>query len=154
MKIVASFLRRLLTFRYKVEIKGLEHLDEKHSHLIMPSHVALVDPIVVFAFLRKQLPLCPIMTQKYYSNILLKPFFKMMGAVPVAEFEKDQGTGDDAKVMMEKVSEALQQGKNMLLYPQGELARQGYQSIIGKKTAFYACQHAPKETKLITVNIR
>ena len=154
MKILARLFKRILSFRYKVEIKGLEHLDEKRSHLIMPAHIALVDPILVFAFLREKIRLHPVMTKKYYSNVFLKPFFKILDAVPVEEFEKDQGSGDDAKVMMEKVSEALQQGKNMLLYPQGELARQGYQSIIGKKTAFYACQHAPKETKLITVNIR
>ena len=120
----------------------------------MPSHIALVDPILVFAFLRKEFSLHPVMTNKYYNTFILKPFFKMMEAVPVEEFDKDQGSEDDAKRMMEHVSETLHQGKNILLYPQGALARQGYQSIIGKKSAFSACQHAPEGTKLITVNIR
>ena len=65
-----------------------------------------------------------------------------------------QGTGEDAKQMMQQVSVALVGKKNVLLYPQGELCRQGYQSIIGKKTAFYAVQNAPKNTKLITITIR
>ena len=56
--------------------------------------------------------------------------------------------------MMQQVSDALAQKKNVLLYPQGELCRQGYQSIIGKKSAFYAVQHAPKDTKFIMITIR
>lgn len=55
---------------------------------------------------------------------------------------------------MQTISDALARGENVLLYPQGGLAKQGYQSIIGKKSAFYACQHAPTTTKLLVVNIR
>lgn len=55
---------------------------------------------------------------------------------------------------MQQVSNALTRGENVLLYPQGELAKQGYQSIIGKKTAFFACQNAPKSTTFLMVNIR
>ena len=70
------------------------------------------------------------------------------------EFDKDQGTAKDAEKMMDEVSAALAHGKSVLLYPQGGLAKQGYQSIIGKKSAFYAVQHAPKEVQLLTITIR
>jgi long-chain-fatty-acid--[acyl-carrier-protein] ligase len=56
--------------------------------------------------------------------------------------------------MMQQLSVALARKEHVLLYPQGELAKQGYQSIIGKKSAFYAVQHAPKGTKYIMVTIR
>jgi 1-acyl-sn-glycerol-3-phosphate acyltransferase len=154
MKLIARFLRRLLKFRYKVEIEGLDLLDQENTYLVMPSHIALVDPILMYAFLRQKLRLHPVATRRFYNNIFLKPFFKLMGAVPVDQFEKDQGSSEDAEKMMKQVSSALQHGQHILLYPQGELAKQGYQSIIGKKTAFYACQHAPKDTKFIMVNIR
>ncbi|MDR0369807.1 MAG: hypothetical protein LBH96_04830 [Candidatus Peribacteria bacterium] len=55
---------------------------------------------------------------------------------------------------MKTITEHLQQGENVLLYPQGTLAKQGYQSIIGKKSAFYACQAAPKDTKILAVSLR
>jgi 1-acyl-sn-glycerol-3-phosphate acyltransferase len=120
----------------------------------MPAHVALVDPLLVYTSLRKKIPLHPVATRKYYDSVFFKPFFTWMGAIPVDEFEKDKGSTEDAGKMMQQVSDALAKGENVLLYPQGGLAKQGYQSIIGKKTAFYACQHAPKTTKLVIVNIR
>jgi 1-acyl-sn-glycerol-3-phosphate acyltransferase len=154
MHIIARFLRRLLTFRYTVTVEGLELLDKKHTYLVMPSHVALVDPLIMYAFLRKKIPLHPVATRKFYDNVFLKPRFKWMGTIPVDEFEKDKGSSEDAGKMMQQLSDALGRGENVLLYPQGGLAKQGYQSIIGKKSAFYACQHAPKATKLLVVNIR
>jgi 1-acyl-sn-glycerol-3-phosphate acyltransferase len=154
MQIIAKFLRWLLTFRYTVEIKGQELLDKKNTYLVMPSHIALVDPLLLYSFLRKKIPLHPVVTKMFYNNLFLKPFFKWLGAVPVDEFDKDKGSTEDAAMMMQHVSDALTKGENVLLYPQGELAKQGYQSIIGKKTAFYAYQHAPKGTKYLMVNIR
>jgi 1-acyl-sn-glycerol-3-phosphate acyltransferase len=56
----------------------------------MPSHVALVDPLLVYAFLRKKIPLHPVSTRKFYDNMFWKPFFKRIGAIPVDEFEKDK----------------------------------------------------------------
>jgi 1-acyl-sn-glycerol-3-phosphate acyltransferase len=116
--------------------------------------VALVDPLLIYAFLRKKLWLHPVATKSFYNNPLLKPLFKLVKAIPVEVFDHDQGTEADAEKMMQQLSEALERGEHVLLYPQGELARQGYQSIIGKKAAFYAAQHAPKGTKCITVTIR
>jgi 1-acyl-sn-glycerol-3-phosphate acyltransferase len=90
MQIIARFLRRLLTFRYHITIEGKELLEKEHTYLVMPSHVALVDPLIVYAFLRKKIPLHPVTTRKFYDNFFLKPFFKRMGAVPVEEFDKDK----------------------------------------------------------------
>ncbi|MDR2415445.1 MAG: hypothetical protein LBD75_02280 [Candidatus Peribacteria bacterium] len=90
MQLITRFLRRLLSFRYHLKIEGLELLDPKHTYLVMPSHVALVDPLLVYAFLRKKIPLHPVSTRKFYDNMFWKPFFKRIGAIPVDEFEKDK----------------------------------------------------------------
>ena len=154
MKLMVRLLRWLLSFRYKVEIKGIDLLNNEQTFLIMPSHVALVDPIIIYAFLRGKVKFHLVVTRAYYDTILLKPFFKWLGAIPVSQFDKDQGGTEDAKKMIEQLSCALAHQTNILLYPQGELERQGYQSIIGKKSAFYTVQNAPKDTKCIAVTIR
>jgi hypothetical protein len=120
----------------------------------MPSHVALVDPLLLYIFLRQRVALYPVMTSRFYDNVLLKPLFKLITAIRVQILDSDQGNPEDMKVLMNQLSVALTDKKSLLLYPQGGLAKQGYQSIIGKKSAFYAVQHAPKETKFITVSIR
>ncbi len=152
MSIIVRFLLAVLSLRYKLHIKGLEHLEKDKAHLIMPSHVALVDPILLYCVLRKKVSLRPLATRKFYDNWVLKPFFKLCGAIPVEDFEQDQGGTEDAERLMKSLKEHLQQGDNILLYPQGALARQGYQSIIGKKSAFYACQVLPADTKILTLS--
>jgi 1-acyl-sn-glycerol-3-phosphate acyltransferase len=116
--------------------------------------VALIDPVLLYLFLRQKISVHPVATRHFYDNMLLKPLFKLMGTIPVEVFDHDQGTVEDAEKMMKHVSATLAHHENVLLYPQGELAKQGYQSIIGKKTAFYAVQHSSPETKCIMVSIR
>ena len=70
-------VRWLLSFRYKVEIKGAELLDSKHTFLVMPSHVAYVDPLIIYTFFGKKIRVCPVMSRAFYDNILLKPFCKL-----------------------------------------------------------------------------
>ena len=77
MKLLSKILRRLLSFRYKVEIKGTELLDDDSTCLFMPSHVALVDPMIMYTFLREKVKVYPLATRQYYDNIFLKPFFKL-----------------------------------------------------------------------------
>jgi hypothetical protein len=55
---------------------------------------------------------------------------------------------------VKNIREALENDRNILLYPQWALARQGFQSIVGKKTAYLISQEAPKDTKILTVTIR
>jgi len=154
MSVIVRFLSFLLSFRYKLQVKGLDLLDKDAAHLILPSHVALVDPILLYGVLRTKVSLHPVATRKFYDTRLLKPLFKLLGTIPVEDFEKDQGGTEDAEKLMKTLKEHLQQGENVLLYPQGGLARQGYQSIIGKKSAFYACQVIPKDTKILAVSFR
>lgn len=154
MKVLARLVYFLLSLRYDISVQGKELLGKDAPYLIMPAHIALVDPIIIRALLRRNMILHPVVTNYFYSSPLLRPIFRLLKAVPVAEIEKDKGDKEDAQAMMQQVSSALAQGENILLYPQGELARQGYQSIIGKKAAFYAVQNAPKNTRLITINIK
>ena len=78
MKRVARFLRWLLSFRYKVDIQGMELLDKGKTFLLMPSHVALVDPIIMYAFLTEKVKVYPLATRLFYDKPLLKPFFKFL----------------------------------------------------------------------------
>ena len=88
-------------------MKGLEHLNKKTARVIMPSHIALVDPLIIWALLSKRAVIHPVMTKLYYSNVFLHPLFRMMQAVPVEEFDRDKGSLEDATRMMNQVSKSL-----------------------------------------------
>ena len=55
---------------------------------------------------------------------------------------------------MNNLFEQLKQDQSILLYPQGALARQGFQVIRGKKTAYYLVKEAPQKTQFFTISIK
>ena len=154
MTISSALLKLLLKIRYRVDITWLELMDWDESKLILPSHVALVDPVIISAFLWKKKKLSPVVTESYYKIPVLKWIFNWIWAIPVPDLTTDKTTSLNTEDIVWNIINALKNGHNILLYPQWALARQWFQSIVGKKTAFYATQQVPQNTKILTVNIR
>ena len=154
MTLSSKLLKFLIRFRYRVNITWLELLNSDWAKLIFPSHVALMDPVIMFAFLWEKKKLSPVVTESYYNNFLLKWIFNSIGAIPVPDLTTDKSNELDTSDIVEKIKKSLENNHNILLYPQWALARQWFQSIVGKKTAFYISQQAPKDIKILTVSIR
>ena len=150
---ISRILKFLIRFRYHVNITWLELLNSDGPKLFFPSHVALMDPIILFAFLWKKKRIKPVVTENYYNIFVLKQIFDLIWAIPVLDLTRDKNKELDTSEIVWKVIKGLNDGYNVLLYPQWSLARQWFQSIVGKKTAFYASQQAPKNTKILTINI-
>jgi len=153
MSFSSKLMKLFIRARYRVNITWLELLDRKWSNLILPSHVALMDPLIIFAFLWENGKLSPVITEDYYKVPVFKQLLDSVWAIPIPDLAKDDRKLDTS-VIVKNVVDALENGCNILLYPQWALARQGFQSIVGKKTAFLITQEAPKDTKILTVNIR
>ena len=154
MRISSALLRLLLKIRYRVNITWLELMDWDWSKLVLPSHVALMDPVILSAFLWKKKWLSPVVTEDYYKVPVLKWVFDCIWAIPIPDLTWDKAKTLDTNLIIWNITKALENGRNILLYPQWALARQGFQSIVWKKTAFYATQQLPKNTKVLTVSIR
>jgi len=137
-----------------VNISWLELLNSDWTKLIFPSHVALMDPVIMFAFLWEKKKLSPVITESYYNIPVLKWFFKSVWAICIPDLTGDKSKELDTSVIVKNIETTLENDHNILLYPQWALARQWFQSIVGKKTAFLISQQAPKDTKILTVNIR
>ncbi len=129
-------------------------MDGDWAKLVLPSHVALVDPVIISAFLWKKKWLSPVVTEDYYKVPVLKWIFKSIWAISIPDLTWDKAKTLDTDAIMWNITNALANWRNILLYPQWALARQWFQSIVGKKTAFYAAKQLPKDTKILTVNIR
>lgn len=153
MNFSSKLLKFFIKLRYRVNITWIELLDSSEPTLFFPSHVALIDPIILFAFLWKKKRIKPVVTENYYNIPVLKRIFDLIWAIPVLDLTRDKSKELDTSVIVEKIINWLKNGYNVLLYPQWSLARQWFQSIVGKKTAFYTCNQTPKHTKILTINI-
>ncbi|GHW02664.1 hypothetical protein AGMMS50249_4500 [candidate division SR1 bacterium] len=147
-------MRRLLHFRYDVQIHGLDLIRPGETSLILPAHIALVDPMIMTAYISHKCNFYPVSSRKYYDKPLLRPFFRAMNAIPVEDLDADSSQHLDIHEITSQIYKNLTHHHSVLLYPQGGLSAQGFQSIIGKKSAFYAVEKAPADTKIFTVNIR
>lgn len=154
MGLVSWIMKFFIKIRYRVNIKWLDLLDSQWSKLILPTHVALMDPVILFAFLWSKKRLSPVVTEDYYNVPILKPIFKWIWAISIPDLTWDKSKELDTSAIINRAIDALKNNNNILLYPQWALARQWFQSIVWKKTAFYITKQAPKDTKILTVNIR
>ena len=151
MKIILYIAKLILSLRYKVKIKWQENLRHDWPVLLLPNHVALIDPQILIVFLGKYLQLSPVASEKYYNKPLLKQVMDLVGTVPIWEMEA-WADWEKIKEVFWKIVEALKWWKNILIYPSWQIYRQGFESIKWKQSVYNICQNMPENTKVIWLN--
>ena len=154
MKIILLFIvRRVLSLRYRVKLTWTENLKHDWPILILPNHVALVDPRIIVSFLWKYLSISPVASEKYYNKPGMKQIMDLFWTVPVWEMEA-WADADKVKEVFAKVVEALKSWSNILIYPSGQIYRQWFESIKWKQAAYNIAKLMPENTKVIGIRDR
>ena len=152
-KILAFKIRLLLRIRYRVSIKGSEILQNNSPILFLPNHQGLIDPVILLSEIYRFSTATPVISEKYYDLPFAKWYFKRLGAVRVS----DLGTGSrDTQVLksiIRSVYKGLKRNKNIVIYPAGQLAGQGYEKIFNKKSAYYIVRTIPENVQIVGVRI-
>ncbi|MBK8807526.1 MAG: hypothetical protein IPO21_13145 [Bacteroidales bacterium] len=76
-----------------------------------------------------------------------------MGAVPVSDLSAGSRDVKVLNTISENVYKAFTEKRNVLLYPSGQIAGQGYEKIFNKKSAFLVCRDLPTDVQVIAVRI-
>lgn len=151
MKLFAFLYFLILKLRYKFNISWFDMIDSNKKYIIFPNHQALVDPQIVVSLLNQKIHLSPVISETYYNMPVLKHFFKLMWAVSMGDLQKGTSTGDDVKNAFKNIEDGIKSGKNILLYPAGQLYSQWYEVIRGKKSAFNLIQILPNNVEILVV---
>ena len=85
--------RKVLSFRYKINICGLDLVDIKKLSkdggvLVLPNHPAHLDPLILFIYLWPKLKMRPMVVEYMYRKPFINLFMKMAKALPIPDFEK------------------------------------------------------------------
>lgn len=117
--LVRFVVRFFFGLRYKVYVDGLEHIKSSRGVLFLGNHISFLD----WAFLQISYPkpIRFVIDRSYYSIWYLKPIFKFFGAIPIST--------RGGKNALSLVTEALNNGETVALFPEGSLSRNGH---IGK----------------------
>jgi 1-acyl-sn-glycerol-3-phosphate acyltransferase len=152
-KILAFIIRLLLRFRYKISIKGSEILQKNSPILFLPNHQALIDPIILLSQIYRFSTATPVISEKYFNIPLAKWYFKRLGAVRVSDLETGSRDTQVLKSITRSVFKGFRRNNNVLIYPSGQIARQGYEKIINKKATYHIVRAIPENVQIVGVRI-
>ncbi|MCU4162846.1 AMP-binding protein [Carboxylicivirga caseinilyticus] len=153
-KVLFGWLRAILSLRYTIEVKGEEVFSQQSPKLILPNHQAIMDPIVLFAHLYKYTTAVPVVTSGYYDMPLAKTMFSSWGAVRVSDLEAGSRNTNVLEEIVHSVNHGFSLKKNIVIYPSGHIATQGYEKILNKQSAYRVVKDLPQDVEVIAARIR
>jgi len=109
-------VRLLFGFKYRVDVDGLDNIKSSRGVLFLGNHLSFLD----WAFLQIAYPkqIRFVIDRTYYSIWYIKPIFKFFGAIPISS--------RGGKNALSLVTEALNNGETVALFPEGNLSRNGH----------------------------
>ncbi len=124
---------RLVSLRYKIEVKGLDKIKKKGGTLFLPNHPAEIDPIIIYNLLAKKFKPRPLVIEHFYYLGGARFFMNIIRALPMPNFELSANSWKIHQVekCLKKVQEEMKGGESFLIYPSGELKRKAHESIGG-----------------------
>ncbi|HAQ18060.1 MAG TPA: hypothetical protein DCR40_02365 [Prolixibacteraceae bacterium] len=152
-KILAFKVRLLLRFRYKILIKGSEIFKNNSPVLFLPNHQALIDPVILLSQIFRFSTATPVIAEKYFDIPVLKWYFTRLGAVRVSDLETGNRDTQVLKVITRSVIKGFGRKQNIVIYPSGQIAGQGYEKIFNKKSAYQIVKKLPGDVRVVGVRI-
>ncbi|WP_309382660.1 AMP-binding protein [Cerasicoccus frondis] len=105
----------LVKLRYRVEVKGLEHLPREGKVLIISNHVSYMDAVIMGVCLPRKLRFMS------HDTLMKKPFvgaaLRLAGVVPVSPTK--------ARSAIRTAAAKLDEGEAVVIFPEGHLTRDG-----------------------------
>ena len=113
--LVRYLVRMLIGFKYTLRVDGLKYIKADTGILLLGNHVSFLDWAILQMAYPKQIRF--VMERSYYEKWYLKPFLDFFGVIPISS--------KGSKSALVKVTEALNRGETVALFPEGHLSRNG-----------------------------
>lgn len=117
------FLRVLLWFVthtiYRIRIIGRDNIPEKDGALFVSNHMSFVDVLLLMASTDR--PIRFVMFKGFYDWPVIKPFARMMRAIPISSEFRPR----DMIRSLRTASEAIRSGEIVCIFAEGQITRTG-----------------------------
>lgn len=154
MKLVINFFAFMLARRYTLDLKGEELLDEPVAKLLLTNHPSHIDPQLLGTYIAQGGNLVPVISEKFLKIPIIGPVLKALNAVAVSDLKHGNRDPDVLKNMFSEITDALKQGKTVLIAPSGNIAQGPVERINNKQSAHALVSNLPENVKVIGVRIR
>jgi len=113
--LIRYVVRMIMGFKYSLRVEGLKNIQADKGILLLGNHVSFLDWAILQMAYPKQIRF--VMERSYYEKWYLKPFLDFFGVIPISS--------RGSKTALLKVTEALNRGETVALFPEGHLSRNG-----------------------------
>ncbi len=117
------FLRLLLWFVthsiYRIRVIGRDNIPEKGGALFVSNHMSFVDVLLLIASTDR--PIRFVMFKGIYDMPIIKPFARMMGAIPISSEFRPR----DMIHSLRAASDAIRNGEIVCIFAEGQITRTG-----------------------------
>ena len=146
-------LRNLLRIRYRVSIKGKEKIDATKTHLFLPNHQAVIDPIILFCELY-DIEISPLVDESYFNIPIAKYILNRIKAVSVPDLSLNRKNVNKVRDLLPISLKSLNSGKNIIIYPSGKITLDGTEKIGNKSLAYNICSNISENTDVYGIKIK
>ncbi len=140
---IRYLVKMIISFRYTLQVEGLKHIDAKKGVLLLGNHVSFLDWAILQMAYPKQIRF--VMERSYYEIWYLKPFFRFFGAIPISS--------RGGKNALSLVTEALNNGETVAIFPEGHLSRNGHLGVFQRGFEI-ACKEVDNEAVIVPFYLR
>ena len=114
----------LISFVYRLRVKGLENIPDKGPVIVVANHVSYVDALVISAACRR--PIQFVMDHTIFKTPGLAWVFRQMKAIPIASAKDNPAMMERA---FDRVNQALAEGEVVCIFPEGKLTKDGEMNL-------------------------
>ncbi|PCK07235.1 MAG: acyl-[ACP]--phospholipid O-acyltransferase [Alteromonadaceae bacterium] len=129
--LVRFLMGRITSTRYRLNVQDMKKIPGEGGVMLLGNHISWIDWAIVQ--LASPRPVHFVMIKSIYDRWYLTWFFKMFGCIPI-----QQGAGSGKA--LERVSQLLNEGKVVCLFPEGTISRSGHLNTFKKGFELAATQ--------------
>lgn len=114
--LVRYMLRMIVGLKYSLHVEGLKHIPADKGILLLGNHISFLDWAILQMAYPKQIHF--VIERSYYDKWYVKPVLDFWGVIPISS--------RGSKSALHKVTEVLNKGETVVLFPEGHLSRNGH----------------------------
>jgi len=156
LQLVAALVRQVLRLRYRIRVHGLGPIRRRGTRgiLFLPTHPALIDPVILTTELLRDFQARPFADQGSVDLPGVRWFARQVGAFQIPSVAH-QGTEALAAIegTLQDSIQALRDGDNVILYPAGGILRSRFE-VVGASSAVGTILKALPEVRVVLVKTR
>ncbi|MHC4982268.1 MAG: AMP-binding protein [Planctomycetota bacterium] len=149
-------VKALLWLRYRIRIAGLEEVAARGTEriLFLPNHPALIDPIILLAYLNKPFAPRALAVAHQVDRFCIRRLARRLGVRPFRDpVRHPSGSRKHVDEVVAACIEDMRRGENLLLYPSGHAYRTYLEDLRGNSAVEKILRDIP-EARIVLVRTR